>query len=171
VPVIGYFDPFSTAASAKFLSDAVKWSGAGDHLRMNIAGASNVAKIDNSSTPVSGASEFEKFIDGIDILILPYAEDRMIGTMLSALRQQKMVIAPDSGCPAELLEFGLFGMLFKSGSRYHLAEAISTAAHSWGTRPIEFDGYGPASSKTNARAVAAQFKAAYTKLVSLCHAA
>jgi hypothetical protein len=169
MPVFGYFDPSGTVESLTFLYDAIAWTGCTDLVRFDICPSSlqNKAEVTLGCVSFVDVSGFEDFIDCIDVLVLPYTNDEVVEILLSALRARKTVIAPDVGCVAELLEFGLFGILFKAGSVYHLAEAITTVTRSWRTRSVEFDGFRSVSSKTNANVVASQFRSAYMRCLSL----
>jgi hypothetical protein len=166
IPTFGVYDPAGTAASLKFLLRAVALTGHPEFFRVAIAparlralapaGPHNVTFIDAASA--------QEFMRGIDVLVLPYGEDRMVGSVVAALDARKIVIVPDGGLAAELIEYGRHGMLYAAGSAYHLASAINIMSQAWRNRPFNFAGVDRPLSRVEPAAVASRFAAAYSRL-------
>ncbi len=167
-PTFGVYDPGATAASLGFLLHAIGLSGQPDFFRVAIAPARLRALAPTAPAGVSfvDAETVAAFEREIDVLVLPYGEDRMTESVVAALRAGKIVIVPEGGAAAELIEYGRHGVLYAAGSAYHLAMAINVMAQSWRNRPFDFEGVEQMIAGLAPEAVARGFASAYRRLAA-----
>jgi len=108
--------------------------------------------------------ESRNFVRCVNVLIVPKSDDRAIEDVVMALRQNKIVIAPDGGTISELLQFGRSGVLFKAGDAYALARAINNVTACWNRPPFDFRGGESVVDQVSPQQVARTFARAYQKL-------
>lgn len=167
-PIFGVYDPGATAASLGFLMHAIGLSGQPDFFRVAIAPARLAALAPTAPAGISfiDADDVAAFVSRIDVLVLPYGEDRMTESVVAALRAGKVVIVPEGCAAAELIEYGRHGVLYAAGSAYHLAMAINVMAQSWRNRPFDFEGVEQMIAGLDPEAVARGFASAYRRLAA-----
>ncbi len=167
-PTFGVHDPGATAASLRFLLHAIDLTGQPDLFRFVLAPARLHAMASSAPAGVNfvDADDVHEFVRAIDILLVPYGEDRLAEGVIAALQARKIVIVPDGGLASELIEYGRHGVLYAAGSAYDLALAINVVTQSWRNRPFDFEGVERVIDRCTPEAVARSFAAAYRRLAA-----
>jgi hypothetical protein len=166
LPTFGYWNRDGAIRALNFLLAAVKLTGTQHLFRLLIGERSewpafSVRHANIVSKPFDAASDF---IDALDVLIVPESDDRAVEQVAIALRNNKMVIAPDAGTITEILRFGRNGVLFKAENSYDLARSINNVTASWKKPPFNFEAGESAILPTSPSEVARTFARMYRKL-------
>lgn len=166
-PVLGFFDPEADGAALDMLFQAVALTGQAGTFSLHLApeSLSGRAKTRSGATFVAAATA-DAFVRAIDVLVVPRADDRVLPTIVSALRARKSVIVPDTGAATEIVDYGRCGLLYPPDSVYHLAMAINVMTQAWDNRPFSFEGVDDAIARTAPAAVAAVFVGAWRRLAA-----
>jgi hypothetical protein len=165
-PVFGVYDPDASENTLRFLCRALDLTGAPGAFEVRVAPAALAALVPDRTAQLSfvEAADAADFLRGIDVLLMPEAQDRTLQTIVTALVARRPVIVPDTGAAVELVDYGRHGVLYAAGSAYHLAMAINVMTQSWSNRPFSFEGIEASIAKTTPETVARAFAAAYRRL-------
>ncbi len=69
-------------------------------------------------------ADVNNVLHALDIVVLPSRDEPFGMTLLEAMAAGRPVVASDSGGPAEIVEHGRSGRLFRTGDSAHLAETL-----------------------------------------------
>lgn len=167
LPTFGYRAPDGADSALDFLFAAVRLTGNQHLFRLLIGGrveASTSGSHQFANISFHRIDQARSFVRSVDALIVPESDDRVIEDVVLALRDDKVVVAPEGGTISELLQFGRNGVLFRAGAPYDLAMAINNVTDAWTRPPFDFKGAESVISLTSPREVARTFARAYRRL-------
>lgn len=164
-PRFGYFNPDHTKASWQFVRDALGMIGSPD---FTLAVAPDPGAAVRGAQPIDAVAwlplaDPAVLVGTIDVLIVPYADDRFAEVTARALVAGRTVIASDDGLNAEMLDYGRRGILFANGRSSDLAGKMLDVILSWSTRAMAFDVAADVTAMTSPQHCAGVFVAAWKR--------
>ncbi|HLN11362.1 MAG TPA: hypothetical protein VK281_20730 [Xanthobacteraceae bacterium] len=169
-PRFGYFNPDHTPASWSFVRDALAMIGSSSYALAVAPDPGSEAQAGDAVVSLPD-DDPAALVDTIDVLIVPYADDRFAEVITRALVAGRMVIASDDGLNAELLDYGRRGILFENGRGSDLAGKMLDVILSWSSPAMSFDVAEDVMAMTSPRRCADVFIAAYNRMMAATGAA